>query len=108
MSLLEDYTSATELTHRMLEAARTQDWEELATVGSARDSLLVAPPETLPPMSARDSQQVARLIEEMLAFHDEIADHAGSWLEHTAKLLAAFDRSDSTASSMQASDPGAE
>ena len=108
MSLLEDYTSATELTHRMLEAARTQDWEELATVGSARDSLLVAPPETLPPMSARDSQQVARLIEEMLAFHDEITDHAGSWLEHAGKLLAVFDRSNLTASSMQASDPGAE
>lgn len=105
MSLLEDYTSATELTRRMLEAARTQDWEELAATGAARDRLLVAPPETLPAMSARDSQQLARLIEEMLAFHDEIADHAGSWLKHTARLLAAFDQSSSITSSMQASNP---
>lgn len=105
MSLLEKYTSATELTRRMLEAARVQNWEELAAAGAARDNILEDLPQNLPPMSVQDSREMARLIEEILGFHAIITNHCAPWLEHTARLLAAFDQANSTTLPMQASNP---
>ncbi|MBK7355560.1 flagellar protein FliT [Propionivibrio sp.] len=105
MSVLERYQSATQLTRRMLEAARAQDWEALTAAGAARDALLEISPETLTSIPVQDRQPVARLIEEMLAFHNEITDHASPWLEHTATLLAAFDQANSTTLSMPAGSP---
>jgi hypothetical protein len=91
-AVLEKYEAAAELTRRMLAAARTQDWDVLTAVGAERDGLFASLPETLSGISAPESSQMRRLIHEMLACHAEIADHAGPWLEHTATLLAAFDR----------------
>lgn len=97
MSVREKYETAAELTRRMLDAARAQDWDELGAAGAARDALFAALPEALPQLSAQDGTAIARLIEEMLACHSEINEHAGPWLEHTATLLAAFDRADDVA-----------
>lgn len=92
MSVLDQYRKATELTRLMRDAARLQDWDQLAMVGEERDGVFATLPKTLPPMSVADSSQLRPLIEEILACHVEINDHAGPWLEHTRTLLAAFDR----------------
>lgn len=96
MSVLEDYETATELTRRMREAARLQDWDKMAALGAQRDSVFAALPRALPAMSARDGAKMAQLIGEMLACHAEITDRASPWLEHAATLLAAFDRAGNT------------
>lgn len=106
MALPDEYENVASLTRRMLEAARIQNWDELTSIGATRESLLGILPKTLPPMSAQDSQKIARLIEEILACHAEIADRACPWLEHTAQLLAAFDRAgNDKASSPQTNAP---
>ena len=97
MSLLDFYVTARALTGRMLGAAREQNWDELISTGAERDRLLESLLVAIPPMTPQDSQQVARLIKEILECHTEISERAGPWLEHTATLLAAFDRRTSTA-----------
>ena len=89
---LEQYEKAAELTRRMLDAARMHDWDELVSIGTARDAIFKQQLGALPQVSAQDKQKVAQLIEDILACHAEILDHAGPWLEHTATLLGAFDR----------------
>lgn len=91
MSVIDQYKNATELTRRMRDAARLQDWDQLAMVGDERDGVFAKLPKTLPPMSVAESLQLRPLIEEILACHAEINDHAGPWLEHTRTLLAALD-----------------
>jgi hypothetical protein len=91
MSLLDQYTKATALTRCMRDAARQQDWDQLAIVGEERDGILATLPEALPPMSVAESSQLRPLIEEILACHTEINEHAGPWLDHTRTLLAAFE-----------------
>ncbi|MBL8416355.1 MAG: flagellar protein FliT [Propionivibrio sp.] len=104
MSVLDFYITASALTGRMLDAAREQNWDELISVGTDRDRLLESLPVAILPMSPQDSEQVARLIKEILACHTEISERAGPWLEHTATLLAAFDqRSSTTVSTIQIS-----
>lgn len=105
MSVLDIYVTASALTRRMLEAARQQNWDELISVGTERDRLLESLPVAIPPMTPQDSQQVARLIKEILACHTEISERAGPWLEHTATLLAAFDRRSSTDVSAMQTNP---
>ena len=91
MTVLDQYKKATELTRRMRDAARLQDWDQLSMVGEERDRIFATFPTTLPPMSIAESSQLRPLIEEILACHTEINDHAGPWLEHTRTLLAAFE-----------------
>lgn len=101
MSVLDIYVTASALTGRMLDAAREQNWDELISVGAERDRLLESMPVAISPMSPHDSEKVARMIKEILACHAEIFERANPWLEHTATLLAAFDRRISTASVIQ-------
>lgn len=94
MALPDDYEKLASLTQQMLEAARVQDWDELASIGVTRDRLVATLPGKLPTMSANDSARIAGSIASILASHTEIADRAGPWLEQTAHLLAAFERAD--------------
>jgi hypothetical protein len=96
MNVPDIYETTSELTRRMLDAAREQNWDELISAGVERDRLLESLPEALPPMTPQDRQLVARLIKEILACHTEISERAAPWLEHTAKLLAAFEQNSST------------
>lgn len=96
MALPDDYEKLAAVTRTMLDVARRQDWDELTAIGSARDRIVAALPEKLPPMSANDSARIAKSIKDILAYHAEIADRAGPWMEHTARLLAAFERADRT------------
>ena len=92
MALPDVYEELAALTRRMVDAARIQDWDELTAIGNQRDHLYSTVPAKLPPMSAMDGARIAKLIEEILACHSEIADRAGPWLEQTRKMLAAFER----------------
>ncbi len=94
MALPDDYEKLALLTRTMLDAARIQNWDELTAIGSARDRIVAALPEKLPPMSPNDSARIAKSIKDILAYHAEISDRAGPWLEHTARLLTAFERAD--------------
>lgn len=95
-SLLARYEAATTLTRRMLDAARRQDWDDLADAGSARDAIFASLPANLPPMPTDEGRQMARLIGEMLTSHQEIAERAGPWLEHVARMLTALESAGST------------
>lgn len=99
MALPDVYEELAALTHRMVDAARVQDWDELTTVGNQRDRLYATIPAKLPPMSTRDGARIAKLIEEILACHSEITDRAAPWLDQTRQMLAAFERA-SNAESM--------
>ena len=106
MSLPDDYEKLAALTHKMLDAARVQGWDELTAIGNTRDQMLASLPKRLPPMSADDSARIAEAIKEILAYHTEIADRAGPWMEQTAKMLAAFERANNVPSpSVQADTP---
>ncbi len=94
MALPDDYEKLAAVTLTMLDAARLQDWDKLTAIGAARDRIVAALPENLPPMSANDSARIAKSIKDILAYHAEIADRAGPWMEQTARLLAAFERAD--------------
>ena len=91
MALPDDYEKLAALTRKMLDAARVQDWDELTTIGNARDGLVAVLPKRLLPMPADDSARIAKAIKEVLACHTDIADRAGPWMEQTAKMLAAFE-----------------
>ncbi len=94
MALPDDYEKLAALTRAMLDAARKQNWDELTAIGPVRDRLVATLPQKLPSMPANDRVRITRAIEEILASHSEIADRAGPWMEHTARLLAALRHAD--------------
>lgn len=96
MSVLDTYQKIVQLTRQMLAVARAHDWDELSSLGSARDSLLASVPARLPPMTVAENLKVQKAIEEILAAHAEITDHATPWLKHTATLLSALDHTTAT------------
>lgn len=98
MALPDDYERLAALTRTMLDAARVQDWDELAAIGNTRDRLVASLPKRLLPMPADDSARIATAIKEVLACHSEITERAGPWMEQTAKMLAAFERADNVPS----------
>ncbi len=100
MALPDVYEELAALTRGMVDAARSQDWDTLTTIGNQRDRLYATIPTKLPPMSTKDGARIAKLIEEILACHSEIADRASPWLEQTRQMLAAFERANRTAPSL--------
>lgn len=96
MALPDDYERLASLTATMLDAARIQNWDKLTAIGATGDRLVASLPKRLPPMSADDSARIAKAIKDVLAYHTEIADRAGPWMEQTAKMLAAFERANNS------------
>lgn len=96
MALRDVYEELAALTRQMVDAARTQDWDELTAIGNQRDRLYAAIPTKLPPISTGDGIRIAKLIEEILACHSEIVDRASPWLEQTSQMLVAFERANNT------------
>ncbi|WP_265948201.1 flagellar protein FliT [Dechloromonas sp. A34] len=88
MSLLASYTTLLELSQRMLEQARQQEWESLAATEALRASLLAKLPARLPALSPADSTAVATAIRQIQACDREILEYVTPWREQAATLLS--------------------
>lgn len=86
----DSYRSLLRLSHEMVSCARAKSWEQLAALDKSRQAVLEGLPDPLPPLSAVETDELARLIDEILLCNREISLHALPWLEKTSKLLAAL------------------
>lgn len=87
---LAHYTEAWEITRRMLEAARSEDWDELLNLDQVRDQLLAglmqAPPVV--PENIQLADKTAALIRSILAADQQIQSLSQAWMEEINGVLA--------------------
>lgn len=88
MSLQASYTTLLELSQQMLEQARQQEWESLATTEARRTALLAKLPARMPALSPADSAAIATAIRQIQACDREILEYVTPWREQAATLLS--------------------
>ncbi len=103
MQLLARYTDAWEMTRQMLEAARSERWDELLNLDQTRDQLFAglmqAPP--VAPENLQLADETASLIRSILSVDQQIQSLSQDWMEEIngvltsvnveKKLLKAYD-----------------
>lgn len=101
--LLACYTEAWDITRKMLEAARSENWDELLNLDQTRDQLFAglmqAPPVT--PENLQLADETASLIRSILSADQQIQSLSQAWMEEIngvltsvtveKKLLKAYD-----------------
>lgn len=92
MNTLILYETMSDISGRMAEAARNNDWERLVAleqdVAHMRDNLIVSehrPPQLSPEERARKYQLISRI----LADDAEVRRHTQPWMEGAKKFLGA-------------------
>ena len=86
MNVERQYLEALDLTHRMLEATRNQDWESLTRIERQRAGIIEAIARVDTPFSASEKASVARMITEMEHENAEILERVQSW-QNDVKIL---------------------
>lgn len=103
VQLLARYTDAWEITRQMLEAARSENWDELLNLDQARDQLFAglmqAPP--VAPDNLQLADETAALIRSILSADQQIQSLSQAWMQEIngvltsvnveKKLLKAYD-----------------
>lgn len=88
--LLSRYADAWEMTRQMLEAARSEDWDTLLMLSDGRDQifspLMQAPPAA--PANLQLANEIATLIQRILAADQQIQDLSRAWMKEISGLLA--------------------
>ena len=103
MQLLARYTDAWEMTRQMLEAARSESWDELLNLDQTRDQLFAGLMQVSPvaPENLQLADETATLIRNILAADQQIQSLSQAWMEEIngvltsvtveKKLLKAYD-----------------
>lgn len=88
-SQIEIYEDMSNLSTQMVEAARTQDWDHLATLEEAvaglRRSLQVDDDNSI--LSDADLERKRTLIQQILEDDAEVRRHTEPWMEHVRQFL---------------------
>lgn len=87
MSVLAQYEAILSLSEKMLEMARAQDWETLATMETQRASLLSRLPKNLSVLSIVERTSIATTITQINACDSKVLEQVTPWLEQVAVLL---------------------
>jgi len=103
VQLLARYTDAWETTQQMLEAARSENWDELLNLDQARDQLFAGLMQASPvaPENLQLADETAVLIRSILSADQQILSLSQDWMEEIngvltsvtveKKLLKAYD-----------------
>ncbi|HEX8988905.1 MAG TPA: flagellar protein FliT [Rhodocyclaceae bacterium] len=87
---IEKYEEIGELSAKMVEAARTQDWDRLVSLEQAvsvlRDALMSGT-DDIADMTDAEKNVRASLIQRILDDDAEIRRHTEPWMEHVRKFL---------------------
>ena len=87
MRLPAPYPELLEISQRMLDAAKANNWDALSTLGEEQHRLAAQRPTRLPSLPPEASEALAEAIREILAVHQEIETLATPWLDHAGQLL---------------------
>lgn len=91
MNEIRIYESMSEVSARMVEAARANDWDRLAAlerdVASMRDTLATPRSTGALPLSVEERSRKLRLIHRILDDDAEIRRHTEPWMEHVSAYL---------------------
>lgn len=87
MNTEEDYLAALELTHRMLDAAITQDWDTLTRIGAERGQIIERVSSSKSALLPLERQRIAAIIAEIEREGLEIMERVQTWQDHVRILL---------------------
>ena len=98
MSALRLYETMCDVSTRMVEAARANDWDRLTTleqdVAALRDTLAVNDLQGAPaPLSPEERTRKVQLIRRILADDAEVRSYTEPWMNNVRKYLGAGARS---------------
>lgn len=89
-SQIELYKNMSALSRKMVEAAQTKDWTQLAalekSVSALREQLLRSSDDTTS-LTKREQEQKAALIQHILDDDAEVRRHTEPWMEQIRQLL---------------------
>jgi hypothetical protein len=88
MTQLASYTKLLMLSKQMLELAKQQQWESLATMESERAVLLSTIPSTYTALAATEISAIGACIRQIQDCDRVILDYVTPWREHAEKLLS--------------------
>ena len=81
------YQEALELTHKMLEYAKVQDWDGLTRLGTQRFELIQKAIEHRDALPTAEQTQIRGIIREIEQESAEIIERVQCWQEHVKILL---------------------
>lgn len=88
MTQLASYTKLLMLSKQMLELAKHQQWESLATMESERAALLSTIPSKYAALAATEISAIGACIRQIQECDRAILDYVTPWREHAEKLLS--------------------
>ena len=88
MTIEKQYLATLDLTHQMLEAAVTQDWNTLVKIETQRARIVESiAKQTTPLLSHTEKSRIAGIIAEIEREGAEIMERVQCWQEHARILL---------------------
>ena len=96
MVIERQYLAVLDLTHLMLSAANSQDWESLAALEKQRAQLIVSIREISPAVASLEpalAHSIAKIITEIETESDVIFEQAQTW-QQQVRMLLRLDRPD--------------
>ena len=90
MRLPAPYPELLEISRRMLDAAKANNWDALSALGEEQQRLAANLPARTPLLPPGAAQELAQTIRAILDANAEISEQAKPWLEHPGQLLKAL------------------
>lgn len=87
MPALTYYKAILNLSEKMAELARTQDWESLAAVEAQRTALLPQLPQDVSVLAPEEQARIATAIAQIRTYDSMVLEYVTPWREQVSLLL---------------------